>query len=89
MTTRTSRPRRWTADNQVELVFLPTYGSSLNWIESEFDSGTTPGPGGFSGQLLREDDERVGVGLVRAEGSVMSERVVGGDDGQLDVPCRP
>jgi transposase len=26
----------WCADNQVELVFLPTYGSWLNWIESEF-----------------------------------------------------
>ncbi|MER6687524.1 IS630 family transposase [Streptomyces olivaceoviridis] len=28
--------RTWTADNDVELVFLPTYGSWLNWIESEF-----------------------------------------------------
>ena len=28
--------RGWTADNDVELVFLPTYGSWLNWIESEF-----------------------------------------------------
>ncbi|WP_346243123.1 transposase [Rhodococcus pyridinivorans] len=28
--------RRWAADNDVELVFLPTYGSWLNWIESEF-----------------------------------------------------
>ncbi|MCZ4103579.1 IS630 family transposase [Streptomyces sp. H39-C1] len=28
--------RSWTAGNQVELVFLPTYGSWLNWIESEF-----------------------------------------------------
>jgi transposase len=28
--------RAWAADNQVELVFLPTYGSWLNWIESEF-----------------------------------------------------
>ncbi|MFB7223238.1 transposase [Streptomyces sp. NPDC002596] len=27
--------RAWAADNQVELVFLPTYGSWLNWIESE------------------------------------------------------
>ena len=28
--------RAWCADNQVELVFLPTYGSWLNWIEAEF-----------------------------------------------------
>ncbi|WP_030944552.1 transposase [Streptomyces sp. NRRL S-646] len=28
--------RTWTAGNDVELVFLPTYGSWLNWIESEF-----------------------------------------------------
>jgi transposase len=28
--------RTWVADNEVELVFLPTYGSWLNWIESEF-----------------------------------------------------
>lgn len=26
----------WTADNDIELVFLPTYASWLNWIESEF-----------------------------------------------------
>lgn len=28
--------RQWVADHDVELVFLPTYGSWLNWIESEF-----------------------------------------------------
>ncbi len=28
--------RTWTAANDMELVFLPTYGSWLNWIESEF-----------------------------------------------------
>jgi transposase len=28
--------RTWAAANNVELVFLPTYGSWLNWIESEF-----------------------------------------------------
>jgi transposase len=28
--------RAWCAANQVELVFLPTYGSWLNWIEAEF-----------------------------------------------------
>jgi transposase len=28
--------RTWAAGNDVELVFLPTYGSWLNWIESEF-----------------------------------------------------
>ena len=35
---RTSTPsvRAWCAANDVELVFLPTYGSWLNWIESEF-----------------------------------------------------
>ncbi len=28
--------RTWASANQVELVFLPTYGSWFNWIESEF-----------------------------------------------------
>ncbi|WP_433227108.1 transposase [Microtetraspora malaysiensis] len=28
--------RAWAADNDVELMFLPAYGSWLNWIESEF-----------------------------------------------------
>jgi transposase len=28
--------RAWAAANEVDLVFLPTYGSWLNWIESEF-----------------------------------------------------
>ncbi|MGA4979353.1 IS630 family transposase [Streptomyces cinereoruber] len=28
--------RAWAAANEIELVFLPTYGSWLNWIESEF-----------------------------------------------------
>jgi transposase len=28
--------REWAAGNDVELIFLPTYGSWLNWIESEF-----------------------------------------------------
>jgi transposase len=28
--------RAWAAEHDVELVFLPTYGSWLNWIESEF-----------------------------------------------------
>ncbi|GAB2759614.1 hypothetical protein GCM10027174_40080 [Salinifilum aidingensis] len=28
--------RTWAAAHHVELVFLPTYGSWLNWIESEF-----------------------------------------------------
>ena len=30
------RLRAWAVANEVELVFLPTYGSWLNWIESEF-----------------------------------------------------
>jgi transposase len=28
--------RTWCTDHQVELVFLPTYGSWQNWIETEF-----------------------------------------------------
>ncbi|MFC7641226.1 transposase [Streptosporangium lutulentum] len=28
--------RSWAAEHDVELVFLPTYGSWPNWIESEF-----------------------------------------------------
>jgi transposase len=31
-----AKVRTWAADNDVELVFLPTYGSWLNWIEAEF-----------------------------------------------------
>ncbi|MFJ4577478.1 hypothetical protein ACIP4W_40250, partial [Streptomyces sp. NPDC088846] len=30
------REQPWAAANDVELIFLPTYGSWLNWIESEF-----------------------------------------------------
>ncbi|MGH8964519.1 MAG: IS630 family transposase, partial [Actinomycetes bacterium] len=33
---RHARIREWCATNAVELVFLPTYGSWLNWIEAEF-----------------------------------------------------
>ena len=33
---RHPRVRAWCAANGVELVFLPTYGSWLNWIEAEF-----------------------------------------------------
>ncbi|MEO3863260.1 transposase [Acrocarpospora sp. B8E8] len=28
--------RSWAVGNDIELVFLPTYGSWLKWIESEF-----------------------------------------------------
>ena len=33
---RHAHVRDWCAVNAVELVFLPTYGSWLNWIEAEF-----------------------------------------------------
>jgi transposase len=33
---RRARVRSWCEANRVELVFLPTYGSWLNWIEAEF-----------------------------------------------------
>jgi transposase len=33
---RHARVRDWCATHDVELVFLPTYGSWLNWIEAEF-----------------------------------------------------
>jgi transposase len=33
---RHARVRTWCASNDVELVFTPTYGSWLNWIEAEF-----------------------------------------------------
>jgi transposase len=33
---RHARVRAWCAANEVELVFTPTYGSWLNWIEAEF-----------------------------------------------------
>jgi hypothetical protein len=32
----TGRVQAWCAAHQIELVFLPTYGSWLNWIEAEF-----------------------------------------------------
>ncbi|MFC7014639.1 IS630 family transposase [Streptomyces viridiviolaceus] len=31
-----AKVRAWAADNDIELVFLPTYGSWPNWIEAEF-----------------------------------------------------
>ncbi|MFC5959057.1 IS630 family transposase [Streptomyces pratens] len=31
-----TKVRAWAADHEVELVFLPTYGAWLNWIEAEF-----------------------------------------------------
>ncbi|MER5666672.1 transposase [Streptomyces mirabilis] len=31
-----AKVRAWAADNDILLVFLPTYGSWLNWIEAEF-----------------------------------------------------
>ncbi len=31
-----AKVRTWAADHDIELVFLPTYGSWLNWIEAEF-----------------------------------------------------
>ena len=34
--------RAWAAANDVELVFLPTYGSWLNWIEAEFAAPLRP-----------------------------------------------
>lgn len=33
---RHAQVQGWAAEHDVELVFLPTYGSWLNWIESEF-----------------------------------------------------
>ena len=33
---RHPRVRDWCTTNEVELVFTPTYGSWLNWIEAEF-----------------------------------------------------
>jgi transposase len=33
---RHARVQDWCAGNGVELVFLPTHGSWLNWIEAEF-----------------------------------------------------
>ncbi|WP_406840718.1 transposase [Streptomyces sp. AHU1] len=31
-----AKVRTWATDNNNELVFLPTYGSWLNWLEAEF-----------------------------------------------------
>jgi transposase len=38
--------KSWAAGNDVELVFLPTYGSWLNWIEAEFAALRHFPPGG-------------------------------------------
>ncbi|MEU4446917.1 transposase [Actinosynnema sp. NPDC050801] len=37
--------REWAADNDTELVFLPTCSSWLNWIESEFAAPAPLRPG--------------------------------------------
>jgi hypothetical protein len=33
--------RAWAGDNRMELVFLPTHGSWVNWIETERSSSGT------------------------------------------------
>ncbi|MFJ8967121.1 transposase [Lentzea sp. NPDC102401] len=43
--------RIWCAGNQVELVFVPTYSSWLNWIESEFAAGPQPHLQGVERQI--------------------------------------
>jgi hypothetical protein len=64
--------RAWAAANDIELVFLPAYGSWLNWIESEFAAlryfalnGTDPsvgccrgGPAGNPGTAARRAPAR-------------------------------
>ena len=51
----------WCADNKVELVFLPTYASWLNWIEAEFAAVRYFALGGTDHQTHAEQDAAIGA----------------------------
>ena len=56
--------RAWAADNDVELVFLPTYSSWLNWIESEFAALRYFALNGTDHRSHAEQDEAI-AGYIR------------------------
>ncbi|MGW4738342.1 transposase [Nocardia xishanensis] len=51
----------WCAENNVELVFLPTYSSWLNWIESEFAALRTFALNGTDHRSHDEQDHAIGA----------------------------
>ncbi|WP_091348755.1 transposase [Micromonospora rhizosphaerae] len=52
--------RAWCAANHVELVFLPTYASWLNWIEAEFAAVRYFAPNGTDHRSHAEQDAAIG-----------------------------
>ncbi|MEK6439199.1 transposase [Pseudonocardia sp. T1-2H] len=57
---RHARVRLWCAANAVELVFLPTYGSWLNWIEAEFAALRYFARGGTDHRTHEEQNAAIG-----------------------------
>ncbi|WP_327115751.1 IS630 family transposase [Nocardia sp. NBC_01730] len=53
--------RAWAADNDVELVLLPTYSSWLNWIESEFAALRYFALNGTDHRSHGEQDDAIGA----------------------------
>ncbi|WP_329601496.1 transposase [Salinispora arenicola] len=53
--------RAWCAANHVELVFLPTYASWLNWIEAEFAAVRYFTLGGTDHRTHAEQDTAIGA----------------------------
>ena len=53
--------RAWCAANQVELVFLPTYASWLNWIEPEFAAVRYFALAGTDHRTHAEQDTAIGA----------------------------
>ncbi|WP_255285487.1 transposase [Nocardia pseudobrasiliensis] len=51
----------WCAGNDVELVFLPTYSSWLNWIESEFTALRYFALNGTDHRSHGEQDDAIGA----------------------------
>lgn len=57
--------REWAANNNVELVFLPTYSSWLNWIESEFAALRYFALNGTDHRSHNEQDAAIGAYVAR------------------------
>ena len=53
--------REWTEHHDVELVFLPTYSSWLNWIESEFAALRYFALNGTDHRSHAEQDDAIGA----------------------------
>lgn len=61
VTHRHHRVRTWCQDNRVELVFLPTYASWLNWIECEFAALRYFALNGTDHRSHQEQDAAIGA----------------------------